>query len=159
MVFVHLVGKLSIRGFFLILPLSLPPVHTSFSYLLSVGSLRNAVACGSLLVGPPRPVGACWQSWVFGMQPTRPVGLLLALAVSWFGRARGCLFDGCGSEECSRAPPPRPTTHYPQPVQAHHTTFFQPVQCSAECNLFKPVPKLENRWQWGGWRAGRRGLL
>ena len=124
-------------------PVSAP--GTSFSYLLSVGSLWNAVASGSLLVGTTAPVGDCWQSWVFGMQPTRGSPFSTGCQL----RSRGCLFDGCGSQECSRAPPPRPTTHYPQPVQVH-TTFFQRMQCSAECNLSKPVPELENRWQLGG---------
>ena len=62
------------------------------------------------------------------MQPTRPVGLLLALSVSWFGAARGCLFDGCGSEECNRAPPPSPAPPHIILNLLNHTTFFQPMQ-------------------------------
>ena len=108
-------------------PVSAP--RTSFSSLLSVESLRNVVACGSLLVGPHRPVGDCWQSWVFGMQPTRPVGPLLALSVSWFGSARGCLFDGCGSEECNRAPPPSSPHHTLSSTCS--TTLLSSSQCSA----------------------------
>ena len=58
-------------------PVSAPGRPLSFSSLLSVG--RNAVASGSLLVGPWVTVGNFVGLW---NAACLPVGLLLALAVS-----------------------------------------------------------------------------
>ena len=89
------------------------------------------------------------------MQPTRPVGLLLALSVSWVGAARGCLFEPVGASltvvglrnATVPLPPPRPTTHYPQPAQPHYFLPANAAHSSATCsNLFQ------------SWRTGGSGV-
>ena len=156
--FVHPVGMLSSGGSFLIPPLSwfLPLAalfHTCFP--LEFFGMRFCL----FISGHPSARGWLLALVGLGMQRTRggspfSTGCQLRAARGSLFEARGSLFDGCGSQECRRAPPPpRPTTHYPQPVQTH-TTFFQrmqrtvqPVQTCSEAG--EPVAAV------GRWRAGR----